>query len=353
MADIFNEIDEDLRRERLGKIWSRYGAYIIGLAVLIVLGVAAWRGYEWWQTREAAASGARFAAALKLAEEGKHAEAQAAFTAIARDGSSGYRVLARFRAAAELAYSDKAAAVAAYDALAGENGVDPLARDVARIRAGLLLVDTASLADIEARMKPLDTPTGAFRNSAREIIGLAQYRAGDYDAATKTFEGLLAEADLPPGMRQRAELMRTLAAAGAPPPASVAPNTGAPEIPAAPALPVPTTPLLPPAAEMPTLPGASPIPEGSLAPPAPAAPQAPAVPQVAVPSPEVPDSAAPAPQPAPPAAAAPVGEPAPAAPATPEAATPGEPATPGPAAPAPAPEAAPPAEPAPAPAAPQ
>ncbi len=210
MADIFNEIDEDLRRERLGKIWSRFGSYIIGLAVLIVLGVGAWRGYEWWQTREAAASGARFAAALKLSDEGKHTEAQAAFAEIAKDGTSGYRILARFRAATELAYTDKAAAVAAYDALANENGVDPLAREVARIRAGLLLVDTAPLADIEARMKPLDTLTGAFRNSAREILGLAQYRAGDYDAATKTFETLLADGELPPGMRQRAELMRTL-----------------------------------------------------------------------------------------------------------------------------------------------
>lgn len=333
MADIFNEIDEDLRRERLGKIWSRYGGYIIGLAVLIVLGVGAWRGYEWWQTREAAASGARFAAALKLSADGKHAEAQAAFAEIARDGTSGYRILARFRAAAELAYSDKAGAVAAYDALANENGVDPLARDVARIRAGLLLVDTASLADVEARMKPLDTPDGAFRNSAREIIGLAQYRAGDYEAAVKTFETILADAELPPGMRQRAELMRTLAAAGAPPAPSAAPAL---PVPAAPVLPVPTSPVLPPSSEMPTLPGASPIPEGSLAPPAPAEPAAPTVPDVAVPAPEpvtptpeptVPDNA--------PASEAPAAseQPVPATPA-PEAPAPDSPA---PAEPAPAP----------------
>jgi hypothetical protein len=345
MADIFNEIDEDLRRERLGKIWSRFGSYIIGLAVLIVIGVGAWRGYEWWQTREAAASGARFAAALKLSEEGKHTEAQAAFAKIAKDGTSGYRILARFRAATELAYTDKAAAVAAYDALANENGVDPLARDVARIRAGLLLVDTAPLADIEARMKPLDTPTGAFRNSAREILGLAQYRAGDYDAATKTFETLLADGELPPGMRQRAELMRTLAAAGAPPAASTAPAL---PVPNAPVLPVPTAPVLPPALEMPTLPGASPIPEGSLTPPAPAAPEAPAVPEVAVPAPE---PAAPTPEavaPAAPDATVPAAT-------APEAATPApaEPAPTPPASAAPAPDAAPPAEPAPAPAAPQ
>ncbi|MDF2996125.1 MAG: hypothetical protein K0R27_1762 [Xanthobacteraceae bacterium] len=338
MADIFHEIDEDLRRERLGKIWTRFGGYIIGLAVLIVLGVGAWRGYEWWQAREAAASGARFAAALNLAEEGKHAEAQAAFAEIAKDGTGGYRILARFRAATELAYSDKAAAVAAYDALANENGVDPLARDVARIRAGLLLVDTASLPDIEARMKPLDTPTGAFRNSAREILGLAQYRAGDYAGATKSFESILADAELSPGMRQRAELMRTLAAAGSPPPAGAA---QALPVPSAPALPVPTAPVLPPASEMPTLPGASPIPEGSWAPSTNPTPAAPSVPEIAVP--------APTPVTPTPEATTPDGAPADEAPSAPAV-----PAVPGPDSSAPA-EPAPPAsaEPAPAPAPPQ
>lgn len=336
MADIFNEIDEDLRRERLGKIWNRYGSYIIALAVLIVIGVAAWRGYEWWQARESAASGARFAAAMKLADDGKHTEAQAAFAAIAKDGTGGYRILARFSAASELAYSDKAGAVAAYDALANENGVDPLARDIARIRAGLLLVDTAPVADIEARMKPLDTPAGPFRNSAREIVGLAQYRAGDYEAATKTFETLLADAELPPGMRQRAELMHTLAAAGAPPPASPAPASPAPEMPA---LPMPAAPDLPSATEAPHAPGAAPVPAGSLS--APAAPDASAAPEAstapegsaAPEAPTVPDVAVPAKEPASPAAEAPA-EAAPAAPETAPAATDAAPSAPSEPAPA-------------------
>ncbi|MFK8251734.1 tetratricopeptide repeat protein [Ancylobacter terrae] len=210
MADIFHEIDEDLRRERLGRIWSRYGAYIIGLAVLIVAAVAAWRGYEWYQTREAQASGARFAEALALSEAGKHAEAEAAFAALGKDGTNGYRILARFRAANELAPTDKAAAVAAYDALAADGGIDPLARDIARLRAGMLLVDTAPAVEIESRLKDLDTPTGPFRHTARELIALAQYRAGDLAGAAKTIDAALADAEAPPGLRQRAQLLQAL-----------------------------------------------------------------------------------------------------------------------------------------------
>lgn len=225
MADIFNEIDEDLRRERYSRLWARYGAYVIGLAVLIVLAVAGWRGYEWWRLQRDQAAGAQFEAALQLAVDGKAAEADAAFQQIEKDGTPGYRMLARFRAAAERAKTDRAAAVADYDVLARDPSIGALMQNVAQVRAALLLVDTAAPADIESRMKPLDTPEGAFRHSAREIIGLSQYKAGNYQAATDAFTAILNDGQTPPGLRRRAELMRTLAAASLPMPAPAAAAT--------------------------------------------------------------------------------------------------------------------------------
>ena len=97
MADIFNEVDEEVRRERLQKLWDRYGIYVIALAVLIVAGIGAWRGYEWWQAKKAAAAGAAFESALSLSEAGKHAEAEAAFAKVAAEAPAGYRTLARLR----------------------------------------------------------------------------------------------------------------------------------------------------------------------------------------------------------------------------------------------------------------
>ena len=60
MADIFHEVDEEVRREQLKKLWERYSVYIIAAAVLIVVGIAAWRGYEYWVAKRAAAAGAAF-----------------------------------------------------------------------------------------------------------------------------------------------------------------------------------------------------------------------------------------------------------------------------------------------------
>ena len=64
MTDIFNEVNEEVRREQLKRLWERYGIYLVALCVLIVVGVGAWRGYEWWQGKQAAQSGAAFEQAV-------------------------------------------------------------------------------------------------------------------------------------------------------------------------------------------------------------------------------------------------------------------------------------------------
>ena len=99
-------------------------------------GVGAWRGYEWWQAKKAGESGAAFEQAATLAETGKHQEAEAAFAKLASDGTAGYRVLARLREAAELAPTDRKAAVVAYDDIAADNSAGQVIRDLAAVRAG-------------------------------------------------------------------------------------------------------------------------------------------------------------------------------------------------------------------------
>ena len=45
MSDIFREVDEDIRRDQIKKLWDRFGPYVLGLALLIVLGTAGYRGW--------------------------------------------------------------------------------------------------------------------------------------------------------------------------------------------------------------------------------------------------------------------------------------------------------------------
>ncbi len=212
MADIFHEVDEEVRRDRLKKLWDRYSIVIIAAAVLFVGGIAAWRGYEYWENKKAAAAGTAFESAMTLGESGKHAEAEAAFAKIAADAPSGYRTLARLQAAAELAQTKRADAVKAYDEIAADASVGSTLQDLAAVRAGMLLVDTAPLSEMQQRLDPLAQPGRTFRHSARELLALSAWRNHDFTAARRYIDMIAADAESPPGARARADVLSALIA---------------------------------------------------------------------------------------------------------------------------------------------
>jgi hypothetical protein len=213
VSDIFQEVDEEVRRERLTKLWERYGNYLVALCILIVVGVGAWRGYQWWQEKQAAISGAAYEQAAQLAAAGKSKEAEAAFAKLATDGTKGYRVLAGLREAAELARTDSKAAVAAYDRITADGSAGPVMRDLAAVRAGYLLVDSAPYADIRMQLEPLTAGDRVFRHSAREILALSAYKSGDLAAAKQWTDMIVTDPQTPSGMRSRVEVLSQLISA--------------------------------------------------------------------------------------------------------------------------------------------
>ena len=221
MSDIFREVDDDLRHDHYKRLWDRFGTYVIGVAVLIVAVVGGWQLWEYWQERSAQATGNRFVAALELAEEGNHDAAAEALRAVAVDGSGQYPMLANFRAASEKAAAgDEQGAVAEFDIIASQSGTPDLVRDIAQLRAALILVDTANLTELEERIGDLAATGEPWRHSAREILGLAAWRVGDIAAARKYYQEISDDQEKPADLQARAQFMLALirARAGEAPP---------------------------------------------------------------------------------------------------------------------------------------
>ena len=213
VSDVFREVDEEVRREQLKKLWERYGHYAVALAVLLVAAVAAWRGYSWWEAKKAAEAGGAFESAIALSDAGKHAEAEAAFAKIAADGSSGYRPLARIREATELAQTDPKAAVAAYEKISNDSAATPVLRDLAALRAGALMIDAANYPEAQRLLEPLTAPDRTFRHTARELLALAAWRQGDAPGTKRWFDMLATDPLTPTATRTRAEMLMALVAA--------------------------------------------------------------------------------------------------------------------------------------------
>jgi len=213
VSDIFQEVDEEVRREQLKKLWDRYGNYVAAAAVLVVVAVGGWRGYSWWEAKKAAESGAAFESAIALAEAGKHSEAEAAFGKIASDGTTGYRNLARLREAAELAQTDAKAALAFYDKIASDSGIGPILADLAALRAGAILIDTGAFEEARARLEPLTGNDRTFRHTARELLVVAAWRAGDASGGKRWIDMIMTDLQTPPATRSRVEMLVALGAA--------------------------------------------------------------------------------------------------------------------------------------------
>ena len=212
MTDIFQEVDEEVRREQFQKLWERYQAYVIAAAILVVLAVAGWRAYDWWETKKSAEAGSAFEQAITLSTQGKHAEAEAAFSKIATDTTTTYRTLSLVRAAAELAQTDPKAAVAAYDKIAANSSISSEMRDLAGLRAGALLMDSGTFSEARQRLEPLAAADHTFKHTARELLALAAWRAGDTTAAKHWIETIDTDPGTPPDERNRMEMLGALMA---------------------------------------------------------------------------------------------------------------------------------------------
>lgn len=212
VSSIFQEVDEEIRRERLKKLWDRYGGYLLALAVIIVVAVGGWRSYEWYQNKRAAEAGAAFELAAQLANQGKLQEAEAAFGKIAAESTAGYRALARFREAAAQVTRDAQAAVKAFDSIASDGTAPALLRDLASIRAGLIAVDQVKYEEFRARLEPLSGADRAFRHTARELLAISAWRSGEFKASQRWSEMILGDSEAPGGARNRAEMLLALLA---------------------------------------------------------------------------------------------------------------------------------------------
>jgi len=206
VSDIIREVDEELRRENFEKLWRKYGSYALGLAAVIVLGVAGffqWQHYTQSQREERAR---QYEAAVQLvaaADPGAPAALQAL---TARE--DGYGALAQLQQAELKAQAgDGAGAVAIYEKVTADSAVDPSLRNLALILLALHTADTAPPDQLTQRLQPLTAATNPWHYSALELTAVLARRQGDNAKAVQILTGLADDLNAPQALRQRATEM--------------------------------------------------------------------------------------------------------------------------------------------------
>jgi len=203
VSDIFQEVEEDVRRERYEQLWKKYGNYILALAGVLVLGVAgyqAWQNYDLTQRQKVSD---QFRAASQSAQSGNAPKAETDFAALAKDAPSGYATLAKFHlAAAYLQQGKRDPAVALLRELAASS--DDVIANTARLRLAWIMADASPKADIVSQLQPLMAADSPWRFAASEVVAYIDLKDGARAQAIDEYQKLSQDAEAPTSLRQRA-----------------------------------------------------------------------------------------------------------------------------------------------------
>lgn len=205
---LLREVDEELRREKLQKLWEKYGIYVLSLAAIIIVSVA---GYKFWDTRQqslAEEQGAGYEAVLKLIKFTKTEDATKELEKIIASGHLGYATLAQLQMAGIHLKSNRPKdALRVLEEIEKNSSLDLNIRSFARLEAASLRVSEADYREMENRLKELTDGPSAWRLPARELLGTSAYKNGKYEEARKILLPLLSEPQIPSGIQERVQIL--------------------------------------------------------------------------------------------------------------------------------------------------
>ena len=211
VVDIFDEVDEDLRAERTARLLKKYGWVLAVAAVAVIGGAVGWQAWERWQAGKDMDAAQRYMAA-QAAVAGANVpgapgrtDAIALLQQSASAAPEGYKTLSLMRAASlKAADGNVQGAAELWNHVAANGATDPVLRDLASLLASQHELDKGDPAALEARLKPLAEPGGAWAPLAREQLALLDLRQGKLEDAKAEQKARSESVSVPDGVRQRA-----------------------------------------------------------------------------------------------------------------------------------------------------
>ena len=237
MTDVFEEVEEEIRSERLKRLARNWLPILGGVLLVALIAALAWWGWQSFQTSRANAGSIAYQRGLEALQTGNSAGAETAFAEAEKAGNGAYKALAlQQRAGLAVAANRIPDAIQLFDDAAKASG-DPILHDTAAYKSALLMMDNgATLETLEAKLEPLTREGRPMLPFAQEALGMARLQFNKPAEAREVFVLLTLGQDVPDSVRQRAQaaigMIDTGVAAGLP--AIVAAQAVTPPAPPAP-----------------------------------------------------------------------------------------------------------------------
>ena len=206
MSNLFNEIDEDLRQDKLKTLWNKYRAAVFTFVIVITLGLTSSEFYQYWSTSKEKNSGLIFSEIIDNIIQGDIQLAQDNIDKLSNEGTKNYKSYALvLKSDLLLSQGNLIEVEKIYDEIIDTTN-NSLLKNLAILKLSYIKVDNYSFDQMNQELGDLlgDKTLGLF---AHEILAMSAYRNEVYDKGIASLEIILSDERTTNSMFDRAQMM--------------------------------------------------------------------------------------------------------------------------------------------------
>lgn len=206
---LFQEIDDDLKQEKMLNFWKKYGLYALLIVVVALTLAVSYESIIAWKNKKAQSWSDAYAYAFNLQVQGDFAKSIEVFQDIADKNNGIFKDLARIQIANVYLEQDNInEGLKVLQDFVKDDDANKSLRDAATIKLASYLLENAPAEQINALIAPLAAEKGPWFNIAKEIQAMLAIRQQDFGSAKKLYSEILENPDsLQDGMKARAQDM--------------------------------------------------------------------------------------------------------------------------------------------------
>ena len=209
--EFLEEVQNDIRKEKLLQLWKQYGKQVTGVVVGIIILVSGYNFWSYYEKNKRTQMAEKLIAAQDFIGQGETEKAQTILSSLASESHSAYQALALFQKAGLLLQLGQKPEelIQTYQQLSANTKIDPLWRSLATLLGVMVSIDqpNAKVDDLLAQLAPITTDQNPWRYLANEMKGVLLHRKGDNTQAAEIFAKLVQDNQTPSGISMRARLM--------------------------------------------------------------------------------------------------------------------------------------------------
>jgi hypothetical protein len=207
MADIFDEVSEELKQDQLKQIWNNYSKYIISVACILFISVLGYFFYDKWKLEKIEVSSSQFFSGIEKLEKKEFLSSIEIFSKNVDQAHQGYKTFSLFGIAeANFKIGKVDEMILNYKSIYENQNIDVYYRDLAR----LLSVMKDNVSSFEIQKKILETILNSpskLQLLAAELEIMLLIRFNKTDEAKLSISKLLKRTDITFEQKNRLDLI--------------------------------------------------------------------------------------------------------------------------------------------------